>query len=220
MYGFSWFQLFRTISTKIYVKLLVSMQKRVYIIHGWDGYPEEGIFPWLKKELENRGFAVYNPAMPEPSNPKINTWVSFIKEKVGAADESTFLFGHSIGSQAILRYLESLEEGIKVGGAVFLAGFVHLTDEAYETDEDPEIAKPWLETPLNWDKIKTHSNKFISIFSDDDPLVPISDADIFESKLGAKIIIEHGKQHFSGSDGIKELSSALESVLELVGEEL
>ena len=30
--------------------------KRVYIIHGWEGYPEEGWFPWLKKELEDRGF--------------------------------------------------------------------------------------------------------------------------------------------------------------------
>jgi hypothetical protein len=26
--------------------------KRVFIIHGWEGYPEEGWFPWLKKELE------------------------------------------------------------------------------------------------------------------------------------------------------------------------
>ena len=45
------------------------------------------------------------------------------------------------------------------------------------------------------------------------PLVPILDAQIFESKLRAKIIIEHGKGHFSGSSGIKELPSALESVL-------
>ena len=193
------------------------MQKRVFIIHGWDGYPEEGCFPWLKRELENRGFAVYNPAMPEPLNPKIDTWIPFLKEKIGVPDENTFLFGHSIGAQAILRYLESLEEGIKIGGAVFMAGFIHLTDEAYEADGDEEIAKPWLETPLDWDKIKSHSDDFVGIFSDNDPHVPISDAKIFESKLGAKIIIEHGKGHFSGSDGIKELPSALEAVLEMVG---
>ena len=111
-----------------------------------------------------------------------------------------------------MRYLESLPRKIKVGGAVFLAGWVHLTEESNETEEDAEIAKPWLETQLNWDKIRSHSNKFIGIFSDDDPLVPISDAKIFESKLGAKIIIEHGKDHFSGSSGIKELPSALDAV--------
>ena len=32
------------------------MKKRVFIVHGWDGYPEEVWFPWLKKELEAKGF--------------------------------------------------------------------------------------------------------------------------------------------------------------------
>ncbi len=194
------------------------MQKRVFIIHGWDGYPEEGIFPWLKKELQDRGFVVFNPAMPEPLRPQIETWVGFLKEQIGNPDEKTFLFGHSIGAQTILRYLESLPEDSKIGGAVFLAGWTHLTGEAYETDEDAEIAKPWLETPLNWEKIKLRVKKFIAIFSDNDHLVPISETKVFEENLGAKIVIEKNKEHFSGSTGIKELSSALESVLEIAGE--
>jgi len=45
------------------------MQKRVFIIHGWDGYPEEGIFPWLKTELQNRSFMVFIPSMPNPLRP-------------------------------------------------------------------------------------------------------------------------------------------------------
>lgn len=194
------------------------MQKRVFIIHGWDGYPEEGIFPWLKKELQNRGFTVFNPSMPEPLNPQINIWVPFLKQQIGAPSKDTILFGHSIGAQTILRLLESFNENENIGGAVFLAGWTHLTDEACETAEDAVIAKPWLETPLNWEKIKFHSDKFVAIFSDDDPLVPISDAKIFESNLGAKIIIEHRKEHFSGSSGIKELPSALNAVLEIAGE--
>lgn len=194
------------------------MQKRVFIIHGWDGYPEEGIFPWLKTELQNKGFQVFNPSMPEPSRPRIEAWVKFLKKQVVVPDENTFFFGHSIGAQTILRYLESLPNDLKIGGAVFLAGWIHLTDEAYETEEDEEIAKPWLETSLDWKKIKSHANKFVGIFSDNDPLVPISDAKIFENSLGAKIIIEQGKEHFSGSSGIKELPSALESLLEITEE--
>ncbi len=191
------------------------MTKRVFIIHGWDGYPEEGCFPWLKKELEKRGFQVFNPAMPEPLNPQINTWVSFLKKQVGVPDKDTFLFGHSIGAQTILRYLESLNESEIIGGAVFLAGWVHLTDKAFETEEDSKIAKPWLETPINWDKVKSHVGGFIGIFSDSDSLVPLTDSEIFREKLGAEIIIEHNKGHFSGSDGTTELPSALNSVLEL-----
>ena len=71
---------------------------------------------------------------------------------------------------------------------------------------------------MGWEKIKSRADKFIGVFSDDDPVVPISDAEIFEKNLGAKIIIEHGKEHFSGSSGIKELPSALGAVLEIAGE--
>ncbi len=191
------------------------MQKRVFIIHGWDGYPEEGIFPWLKRELEDKRLYVFGPAMPNPLNPQIDTWVPFLAKQVGIPDKNTILFGHSIGAQTILRYLESLGENEKIRGAVFLAGWVHLTNEAYETEKDSKIAKLWLETPLNWEKIRTHADKFIGIFSDNDKLVPISDAEVFKEKLEAKIVIEHNKGHFSGSDGIKELPSALDSVLEI-----
>ena len=103
----------------------------------------------------------------------------------------------------------------KIGGAVFLAGWIHLTDKAYETKEDVKIAKPWLETPLNWNVIKSRTNKFTGIFSDDDPFVPISDAQIFENNLEAKIIIEHKKKHFGGNSGIKKLPSALCAILEI-----
>lgn len=195
----------------------MSTQKRVFIVHGWGGYPEEGIFPYLKKELESRGFAVFAPDMPNTLKPEINAWVDFLAQQIGEPDENTILFGHSIGAQTILRYLESLPNDKKIGGAVFLAGWVNLTDKSYETDEDVEIGKPWIETPLNWEKIKSQANKFISIFSDNDPDVPLSDSEIFKTNLESKIIIEHEKEHFSGSSGIKELSSALDAVLEIAG---
>jgi len=189
------------------------MKKRVFIIHGWDGYPEEGIFPWLKKELEPRGFEVFNPAMPNPIKPTIEEWTPFLKEKVGEPDENTILFGHSIGCQTILRYLESLPESSKIGGVVLLAPWLGLTDEAFEDEEDKIIAKPWLETPINWEKVKMHTNNFVSIFSDNDPLVPFDNSEIFKDKLGSKVIVEHNKGHFSGSDNVKELPSALDSIL-------
>lgn len=187
--------------------------KRVFIVHGWDGNPEEGCFPWLKKELEARGFEVAAPTMPKPLEPEIMTWVSFLKNQIGRPDEKTYLFGHSIGAQTILRYLESLEEDAKIGGAVFLAGWIHLGSAAYEAEEDATIAKPWLETPLDWKKIKSHCNQFTAIFSDNDPFVPLSDSDIFKEKMGAKIVVEHNQRHFSGSDGLTELPSALNALL-------
>lgn len=31
------------------------MTRRAFIIHGWEGYPGEGWFPWLKKEIVEHG---------------------------------------------------------------------------------------------------------------------------------------------------------------------
>ena len=191
------------------------MKKRVFIIHGWEGYPEEGWFPWLKQELTKVGFEVFVPQMPEASNPRIYNWVPKIAEVVGIPDENTFFVGHSMGCQAIARYVESLPDNTKVGGAVFVAGFFkHLIEE----EDDPElqeIRKHWLGTPIDFDKIKPRLGKSVAIFSDDDPYVPLDNQDDFRDKLSSKIVIESNKGHFSGSDGVVELPQALKAVLEI-----
>lgn len=192
------------------------MQKRVFIIHGWDGSPQNCWFPWLKKELKKKGFDVEVLSMPHPENPTIEDWVGHLSNIVGKPDKNTYFVGHSIGCQTILRYIEQLQE--PAGGVVCVAGFFRLLHLA--TDEEKEIAKPWLETPLNCDKIKQKAGKIIAIFSDDDPDVDLGDKELFEKYLNAKIFLEHNKGHFSDDAGVKELPSALNAVLEIAGETL
>lgn len=187
--------------------------KRVFIIHGWEGYPEEGWFPWLRAELEKKSFEVQVPAMPNPSEPNKEEWVAHLAKVVGAPEENTYFVGHSIGCQTVLRYLESLPDDKKVGGAVFVAGWFTLMN--LKTIEEKEIAQPWLETPIDFDKVKQHTREFFALFSDNDDVVPLDNKELFEQKLGAKTELEHNKGHFSGDDGITELPSVLNSVLEI-----
>lgn len=79
------------------------MKKRVFLIHGWEGYPEEGWRLWLKKELEQRGFKVIMPAMPDTATPTMEKWVPFLTQIVGNPDEQTYFIGHSLGCITILR---------------------------------------------------------------------------------------------------------------------
>lgn len=187
------------------------MNKRVFLIHGWEGYPEGSWRPWLKNELEKRGFTVFVPAMPDTANPTMEEWVPYLAKKVGNPDKNFYFVGHSLGCITILRYLEALGEDQKIGGVVLVAGFGH--DLEYE-DYKGELSS-FFQTPINWEKIKKHSNKFVAIHSDDDPYVPIKHKTLFKEKLGAKSIIMHKMKHFSGDDGINELPVALESVLKL-----
>jgi predicted alpha/beta hydrolase family esterase len=137
--------------------------KRVFIIHGWSGSPETNWLPWLKKELEQQGYEVVAPAMPDTDTPDIEAWVEKLAEVVGKPDEQTYFIGHSIGCQAILRYLETIKT--PVGGALFVAGWFNL--EGLD-EEETTIARPWLETPINTEKVKNVLPKSILIISDND----------------------------------------------------
>jgi len=191
------------------------MQKRAFIVHGWDGFPEEGWFPWLKTELESRGFVVTVPQMPKAEEPRINNWVPALKELVGTSDEETYFVGHSMGCQTIARYLEGLPEGVNVGGVVFVAGFFKRLTNLESDDIVRDVVREWLETPIDLKKVKNHLDKSVAIFSDNDRYVPLDNQDDFLDQLGSKIIVEHAMGHFSGGSGIKELPVALMSVLEM-----
>ncbi|MCX6714471.1 MAG: alpha/beta fold hydrolase [Candidatus Uhrbacteria bacterium] len=191
------------------------MHKRVFMIHGWDGTPEHGWFPWLKLELEKQGFEVIAPQMPEANAPRIYNWVPALSNVVGEADENTYFVGHSMGCQTIVRYLETLPKSIQVGGAVFVAGFLSRLTNLEDEEEVRGIAKHWLERPLDIEKVKSHLPKSIAIFSDNDEYVPLENQDRFRDELGSQIIIEHAMGHFSGDGGTTELPSALKAVLEL-----
>src|SRR3989344_2695467 len=191
----------------------MSNKKIVFIIHGWSDSPRGSWFPWLKTELRKRGFIAYVPKMPNTNTPKIKAWISKLRKVAQKANENTYFVGHSIGCQAIMRYLGGLPKRKKIGGAIFVAGGMTLTNQ---THEEKPIARPWLETKINFAKVKKSAKKFVAVFSDNDPYVTFSkNSKIFKQKLGAEIILEHKKGHFFGSDGVTKLPIVLKALLRM-----
>ncbi|MBU1028797.1 alpha/beta hydrolase [Patescibacteria group bacterium] len=190
------------------------MTKKVFIIHGWAGYPEECWFLWLKEELRKRGISAEVPLMPEAESPKIDLWVPFLQNLVKIPDQNTYFVGHSIGVQTILRFLEKTD--VKIGGVLAVAGFYTLTDNAFEDEEDKKTAKPWLETTIDNEKVKNNVNKITAIFSNNDPYVPLENVDFFKNRLGAKTIVVQGKGHIGGSDDITEYPLILDELFKII----
>jgi predicted alpha/beta hydrolase family esterase len=189
------------------------MNKAV-LVHGWDGTPDSGWFPWLSQELKAKGFEVIVPQLPETEAPRINNWVPALAQAIGAVDEHTYFVGHSMGCQVIVRYLETLPEGVTVGGAIFVAGFFRpLTN--LETDEEKEIGREWTETPINFAKVSSHLGRSVALFSDNDPWVPVENAEDYKNKLGSETIVLPNQSHFNGDAGFKELPIVLEKLLQL-----
>ncbi len=188
------------------------MVKRVFIVHGWASSPGKDFHPWLKSKLEEAGFEVFAPEMPDTDNPRIETWVPFLAKQVGKLDKDTYFVGHSIGCQTILRFLERAKG--KAGGCVFVGGWFSL--RGLETTEEKEIAAPWLETSIDFEKVKKATKKFAAIFSDNDPYVPMKNVDFVKENLGARVVIEKGLGHFTEEEGVTELPVALKELLKLI----
>ncbi len=188
--------------------------KRAFIIHGWGGNSAEAWLPWLKEELESKGIAATTPDMPDTDRPKIDDWVNFLSGLVGSANKDTYFVGHSIGCQAIARYLSILPDGASAGGVILVAPWMNLTN--LDQSEDIQIAKPWVETPIDWDAVKRHCTRSVVIYSDNDPYVPIGQAKTFGNNLNAKLILESNRGHFSDSDDVTQIPVLLNELLNMV----
>jgi len=182
--------------------------KKVFLIHGWGGDSEGGWFNWLKKELPKKGFEVEAFDMPDTDNPKIENWVGYLEKKINVdeIDEQTYFVGHSIGCQTIMRYLEKLHKHKRVGGCVFVAGWFDLINLE---PEEMEIAHPWINQHINFERVLDHTNRFLALFSTNDPYVHENEREKFENNLGAKVIIKKKMEHFNN---VLELPEILEFI--------
>ena len=169
---------------------------RLYIIHRWDGSPTADWYQWLKKELEQKGWEVHIPAMPNPAKPEIDAWINHLKKVVEKPDANTFFIGHSIGCQTIMRYLSALPKQTKIGGILFVAGW--LTLQHLETEEEKNLAESWLTTSIDFQKVKEKFNNIVAVFSTNDPYVPLKEnVALFKKHLNVRIIIEEKKGHYN-----------------------
>jgi predicted alpha/beta hydrolase family esterase len=182
--------------------------KKVYLVHCWSGTSDDGWYQWLKKQLENSNVEVIIENMPNTDEPKIKEWVSNINSIVDTLNEDVFFIGHSIGCQAILRYLET-KEITKIGGILFVAPWLDLLPDKMD-EESIKVAQEWISVPINFDKIKKFTKNIRAIFSSDDYFVSLENELQFRNKLNAKTIIIENKGHISQDDNIYEEQTILE----------
>ena len=184
--------------------------KRVYIIHRWGGDSTSDWVPWLKEESEAKGIEAHSPDMPNPDAPTIEAWTDAIRNTIQNPDVETYLIGHSVGCQAIVRYLSSMQENETIGKAILVAPWTKLTN----TDDNmQELVKQWTDTPIDWEGAKRHCKSFTVIYSNDDPKVQEENAKEFGNRLGAKLILEENRGHFTDEDDVTQLPVIIKEIL-------
>ncbi len=164
--------------------------KNALILHGTSSSSEGNWFPWLKKELEERGWKVWVPDLPHADKPSIKRYNEFIfGNKEWKFNKDSVLVGHSSGAVAILGLLQHLPENTIINVCILVSGF--------KDDLGWPSLKELFDERFDYEFIKKRSRKFILIHSDNDPHVDISHAKFLSEKLGGKLIILKGQGHFN-----------------------
>lgn len=184
--------------------------KRAIIVHGFKGKPDTNWKPWLKSELETKGFQVEIPEMPNTDHPQASAWVAKLASAIGEmGSDEIYLIGHSLGCITILKYLETLSDDQKIKACIFVAGFTKRF-EGYNGGHES-----FFENELNLRHIKTHVDTIIAVQSEDDSNVGFEELKDFGDSLGARTIAVTDMGHFSSADGVFEVPLVRDLILEL-----
>ncbi len=166
------------------------MKPNFIFIHCTGGDPEETFYPWLKKELESKGYKVTIPKFPTPQGQNLDNWMKTFEPYLNNIDDNTIFIGRSIGPAFILRIIEQIN--IKIKAAFLICGFA----SDLNLDEFKPLVDSFIEKPFDWEKIKANCDNFSIYNSDNDPYIPLEKGKELAQKLGSDLTIIEGAEHF------------------------
>lgn len=184
------------------------MKNSIFIFHGTEGYPEENWFPWMKKELEQKGYKVFVPQFPSPPivPAKIEEWLDVLKNYDKYIDENAILIGHSLGGVFTLRILEKL--GHSVMAAFFIGTPIGIRPIA-NYDRDNSFSG----FTFDWKNIKKKARYFGVFQSDDDPYVGLENGKELAKNLGVELAFVPNAGHFNKTAGYVKFEKLRDEIL-------
>jgi len=160
--------------------------KNAILLHGMFGNPDNFWFGWLRAQLDQQGYKVTAPQLPDPDNPDLRVWTPFALQNL-KFDEETILIGHSAGCPLALSILNEINHPIR--RAILVAGFIRL--DKMEDDNVMLMPSP------DWDKIKRQGHDFYFFNSDNDPWgCDHKQGEALRLRLGGTLIVKTGEGHF------------------------
>lgn len=163
--------------------------KNAIILHGTGDKITDFWFPYLKKNLEEKGFEVWLPELPNAKAPNLRDWLTFVLEN-GTFNGETVLVGHSAGAQLILSILEKLETPIKQ--AIMVSGYAKALRATPDHEKNTE--------DFNWEKIKGKAGELVFVNSDNDPWTcDDKQGRIMLDHLGGVQVIPKGEGHMGST---------------------
>jgi uncharacterized protein len=174
-----------------------STKPNIYLVPRWAANIHSDWYGWLCKEIKKKyEIDIIRLEMPNWKQPDINESIAYLNECVKDLDKQSYFIGHSIGCQAILRFLDKQLESnkdLKIGGFLFIAGW-------FEVDNPWISLQPWLDTAsMNLSLISERTYFRKTVLSDNDQFTSDFNHNkmLWNSLLNSEVSIYRNKQHFN-----------------------
>ncbi|MCK5107492.1 MAG: class I tRNA ligase family protein, partial [Nanoarchaeota archaeon] len=174
------------------------------LLHGYGSKcgPDKMSFPWMIQSLEEKGYNVQAPDLPNKQNVSISEWVEFIKKNC-TFNENTVLVAESLSCLSALKIVEGLDKPIKK--MVLVGAFI----EPFKEDRPYNKSFNW---EFNFDKIKDNTKEIIVLADKNDDTVPFEKTKkVAEKTSGKLVIVEANKSHFRGEQEPEKLKYSLDN---------
>lgn len=172
------------------------MTERIVIVPRWAGGSESDWYPWFRAQLSSTRIDVID--LPNRNAPVIEQCIATLEAELGTEISTladTLLVGHSVGCQALMRYLAEQPPSEQPEAAprlVCVAGW-------WTVDEPWPSIRPWIDTPIALPRLRANTSAVTVLLSDDDPFTRDhrANARTWEQRLDADVRVRVGGRHFN-----------------------
>lgn len=185
------------------------MSKKVIFVHGHTSSSRKDWYPKLAKELDKLKVDYAMPDFPGGKAPRSKDWIAAIEREVRSADKPVVLVGHSLGTRAILLYLDA--SGQKVDTVILIAAPDNEVQKGRNREEGG--LADFFEHELDLSKLRKSANKYIVVHSRDDGVVDYEEGVRVANGLKAELITHENRAHMSAPSTAKDVLDVLKKVL-------
>lgn len=165
---------------------------KIIFVHGFTASSKADWYPSITPKLKKLGIDFFVPDLPGGKHPHAEEWLAVIKKEVKKTKKPLVLVGHSLGSRAVLLYLEKYKPQVKL--VLLIAAFANRLENAKR--RGGETYPDFFEHKIDISKIKTLSDKFIILHSKDDDSIPYEQGKEIAKDLNAELITFADRKHF------------------------
>ena len=183
-----------------------STKPNIYLIPRWAGTIHSDWYDWMVLEIKLKFHVeIHRFEMPDWDQPDISKSIQFLESEISELNENTYFIGHSVGCQAILRFIDQqlkVNKNLKIGGFLFVAGW-------FEVDKPWLSLKPWMKIEnVDFHGISQQINFKKVLISDNDPFTTdfLKNKSLWYEYINAGVNIYHNKLHFNNSIEIEVLN--------------